>query len=110
MHTSFIEISESAIENNIKFIKKIIGKDVTFSSVVKGNAYGHGIKVYCPLAYKYGTKHFSVANANEALEVLEVFKSLGAKDITIMIMGMIDNQQLEWAIENNIEFFVFEAD
>tara|TARA_B100000809_G_scaffold146995_1_gene144526 strand:+ start:14712 stop:15872 length:1161 start_codon:yes stop_codon:yes gene_type:complete len=110
MHTSFIEISESAIENNIKFIKKIIGEDVTFSSVVKGNAYGHGIKVYCPIAYKYGTKHFSVANASEALEVLDVFKSLGAKDITIMIMGMIDNQQIEWAIENNIEFFVFETD
>lgn len=105
--TSHIEISESAIENNINFIKQLIGEDVTFSSVVKGNAYGHSIKTYCPLAYKYGTRHFSVADAYEALEVVE---SLNTKDVTIMIMGMIDNQQLEWAIENDIEFYVFEAD
>lgn len=107
IHTSYIELSESAIENNINFIKKLVGKNVTFSAVVKGNAYGHGINHYCPLAYKYGVRHFSVSDASEALAVKE---ALPADDVTIMIMGMIDNQQLEWAIENDIEFFVFERD
>lgn len=107
MHTSYIELSESAVKNNINFIKQLIGEDVIFSSVVKGNAYGHGIKTYCPLAYKFGARHFSVSDAVEAFEVLDCLKS---NDITIMIMGMIDNQHLEWAIENDIEFFVFEID
>ena len=107
MHTSYIEISESAIENNINFIKELIGEKVNYSAVVKGNAYGHGIKNYCPSAYKYGTRHFSVSDANEALDV---FNCLDNNDVSIMIMGMIDNQQLEWAIENEIEFYVFEID
>ncbi|TDQ30336.1 alanine racemase [Tenacibaculum caenipelagi] len=107
MHTSFIEISESAIENNIRFIKNHLGEDVLFSSVVKGNAYGHGIRTYCTLAYKHGVRHFSVSDANEAYELK---KALPQKDISIMIMGMIDNSQLEWAVENNIEFYVFEID
>ncbi len=106
-HTSFIEISESAIKNNITFIKNYLGNEVIFSSVVKGNAYGHGIKTYCTLAYKYGVRHFSVSDANEAYEVK---KALGENKVSIMIMGMIHNSQLAWAVENDIEFYVFETD
>ena len=104
-YTSYIEISESAIKNNLKFIQNYIGENVILSSVVKGNAYGHGIELYCPLAYKHGIRHFSVSDSGEAYDVLNV---LPDHDISIMIMGMIDNQQLDWAIENNIEFYVFE--
>ncbi len=104
---SYIEISESAIETNLSFIRNLIGDDVVLSSVVKGNAFGHGIDIYCPLAHKHGVRHFSVSNAGEALAVL---KSLPKESSTIMIMGMIDNDHLEWAIENNIEFYVFEKD
>lgn len=106
-HTSYIEISESAIKNNIAFIKNLLGDNITFSSVVKGNAYGHGISHYCPIAYKYGVRHFSVYSAHEALCL---YKTLPQKDYTIMIMGAIDNEELEWAIENNIEFYVYEQD
>jgi alanine racemase len=102
---SYIEISESAIANNIRFIRDLIGENVVFSSVVKGNAYGHGIETYCPLAYKYGVRHFSVSDAEEAYAVLQ---AVPQQDITVLIMGMIDNEHLEWAIEKDIEFYVFE--
>lgn len=107
IHNSYIEISESAIENNLSFIRQLLGEDVVFSAVVKGNAYGHGIETYCPLAYKHGIRHFSVADFHEAREV---YHSLEGSDATIMIMGMIDNEHLEWAIERGIEFYVFEKD
>ena len=48
-----------------------------------------------------------MSDANEAYEVL---KAVPYKDVTIMIMGMIDTSQLAWAIENGIEFYVFEKD
>lgn len=105
--TSYIELSESAIKNNIDFIQNFIGEGVTFSSVVKGNAYGHGIEQYCPIAYKYGLRHFSVFSAGEALDVT---KAIGNLDCTVLIMGQIDNEQLDWAIENEVEFYVFEQD
>ena len=107
LHTSHIEISESAVRNNIEFIQILLGKGVTFSSVVKGNAYGHGIKNYCPLAHKYGIRHFSVFSAQEAFQVKE---SLPNHDYTLLIMGNIDNNELAWAVKNDIHFCVFEFD
>ena len=105
--SSYIELSESSVKNNIDFIHNFLGESVTFSSVVKGNAYGHGINHYCPLAYKCGVRHFSVFSAQEALEVT---KALPNHNHELMIMGQIDNEELAWAIENNVEFYVFEQD
>ncbi len=103
-HTSAIEISKTALQNNLSFLQSIIGPHSKFSSVVKGNAYGHGITQYVPLAEECGVRHFSVFSANEAFETLQVSNT----NAEIMILGMIDNQQLEWAVEHDIQFYVFE--
>ncbi|MCF7858457.1 MAG: alanine racemase [Candidatus Cloacimonetes bacterium] len=105
--TSYIELSKSALKNNIEFIRKHLGEEIKFSSVIKGNAYGHGIESFLPLAEELGIDHFSVFSAYEAYKA---FKAKRNKNSKIMIMGMITNHQLEWAIENDIEFFVFELD
>ena len=102
-HSSQIEISESALKKNIRFLKKQIGSRTKFSSVVKGNAYGHGIEIFVPLAEKCGIRHFSVFSATEALQVLKS-RTQGSK---IMIMGFIDDADLEWAIDNRISFYIF---
>ncbi|MEJ2617538.1 MAG: alanine racemase [Ignavibacteriaceae bacterium] len=52
--TSVIEISKDSLQHNINFLKKQMGKKVKISSVVKGNAYGHGIKEFVPLAEECG--------------------------------------------------------
>jgi alanine racemase len=103
-HTSHIEISKSAYKKNIQYLRKIVGDQTIISSVVKGNAYGHGIENIVPLAQQNGLHHFSVFSASEALEV---FKAKNARS-KIMIMGMIDDDELEWAIEHDVEFFVFD--
>ena len=77
------------------------------SSVVKGNAYGHGIDPFVQLAAECGLRHFSVFSADEAYIVHQNTRD---RDITIMIMGMIPDEALEWVIDNGIEFFVFETD
>ncbi len=102
-HSSHIEISESALQKNIRFLKKQIGKKVIFSSVVKGNAYGHGIELFVPLAEKCGIRHFSVFSSTEALQVLKS----RTQNSTIMLMGTIHKDDLEWAIENRISFYIF---
>jgi alanine racemase len=40
---SWVEISRSALINNLKIFKKIIGPRVALMPVVKSNAYGHGL-------------------------------------------------------------------
>lgn len=103
LHTCRIEISQSALEHNFSFLRDMVSDDVQISHVVKGNAYGHGTAIYVPLAEKYGARHFSVFSADEAYRVQE--HSTG--ECTVMIMGMLDNEQLEWAIEHDLEFFIF---
>lgn len=105
-HTSEIHISKSALRNNIRFLRKKIGEGVRFSSVIKGNAYGHGIEDFVPLAEECGVRHFSVFTANEAYRVRQVIRN----GSSLMIMGMIDDEELAWAIEKEVEFYVFDMD
>ncbi|MDX5438493.1 MAG: alanine racemase, partial [Pontibacter sp.] len=79
---------------------------VQLSSVIKGNAYGHGIEQFVPMAQACGVNHFSVFSADEALRVQ---KSL-QQPATTMIMGYLDTPEMEWALEQGIEFYVFEPD
>lgn len=105
-HSSKIELSRSAFQKNIKFIKKLIGDKTKYSSVIKGNAYGHGIEQFVPLAEECGIDHFSVFSAYEGHSAL----NSRTKNSHICIMGAIDNDELAWAIENDVSFYVFDTD
>lgn len=105
-HSSRINLSQSALQTNYNFLRKKIGKEVLISSVVKANAYGHGISEFVPMAEKCGIDHFSVASSFEAEEVLEAC----SKDTRIMIMGILYEGDIPWAIEHDIEFYVFNYD
>lgn len=104
--TSYIEISKSAYRENLKFLKGWLGPNTRFSSVVKGNAYGHGLEVFVPLAQDCGVDHFSVFSADEAQRI----KPFLHQDTDLMIMGDVYGSGLEWAVENGVEFFVFDFD
>ena len=105
-HSSRIELSQSALTKNINFIRKKIGKDAIISSVVKANAYGHGIEQFVKMAEKAGVNHFATASAFEAEEVMHA-KANGSD---VMIMGILYDVDIPWAIENHIEFYVFNYD
>lgn len=101
--TSKIEISRSALKHNIQFLRGHFGQDVLFSAVVKGNAYGHGIEQVVPIAEENGIKHFSVFSGDEALRVHKIIKP-GTK---LMVMGWITEENISWAIRNDVEFSLF---
>lgn len=102
--SSCIELSKSALKKNIRFLKKQIGPDVKYSSVVKANAYGHGIETFVPMAEQCGIRHFSVANAEEAYRV----HTSRAHQSDVMIMGDVHGESLEWAVKEGVEFYVFD--
>ncbi|KRP10616.1 MAG: alanine racemase [Sphingobacteriales bacterium BACL12 MAG-120813-bin55] len=103
LHTSYIEINAHHYRNNLSFIKSLLHPATRFSSVVKGNAYGHGIELFVPMAEQCGIDHFSVFSADEAERV----RNVAGADTTIMIMGMLDHGQIEWAIAHQIEIYIF---
>lgn len=100
--TSHIEISKKALQENIKFIKELLPEDCTFSSVVKGNAYGHDIELFCRLAFDCGVRHFSVFSAAEADRVVTELKG----EATILCMAQLSEKEMQWANERNIEYFI----
>lgn len=105
-HSSIIELNPKALRKNLRFIRKQLPDSTRLCSVVKGNAYGHGIEEFIPLCEDAGINYFAVYNSNEAYRVFLTAEN----DPDIMVMGYIDNADLDWAIEHGIEFFTFEPD
>ena len=101
--TSSLTISKSAYRNNIDFIKKQCVEGVRFCSVVKGNAYGHGIVPFVEMAFEQGIDYFAVYSTAEAYEIKNALPKAD-----IIIMGMTDEPSMEWAIKNDVEVFVFD--
>ncbi len=106
LHTTYIEISESALRNNISYMRDQMSNGARYSMVIKGNAYGHGIETIIPVAERCGIDHFSVFSVAEAQRAIQAISPGGE----IMILGWIDHDQLAWAIENGISFYVFTFD
>lgn len=101
--SSIITLNEKAVFNNINFLRKLLGKNVVISSVVKANAYGHGIEHIIPLFEQAGIHHFSVFDYHEASRVLKSLSLPGS----VMIMGWISDQNLKDAIQKEMEFYIF---
>lgn len=103
--SSHITLDRAALRSNWDFLRSYFGGK-KISAVVKGNAYGHGIEDYVPIAEECGVDHFSVFNAGEAYKV----HSVAAPESTIMIMGALDDNDIAWAIQEGVEFYVFDMD
>jgi alanine racemase len=56
------------------------------------------------MAQRCGIGHFSVASATEAEEV----RQASGPECTVMIMSVLPDADLEWAIEQGIEFYAFD--
>jgi len=103
---SYIELNQKALEKNINYLRKRIGKKVKLASVIKGNAYGHGIKQFLPMAEKYGIDYFAVAEPWEVEEALKV-----KKDSTdLMLMGMVMAKDIHFLINNKISFYIYDPE
>lgn len=102
---SRIVLDERALHKNLRFLRKTIGKNVLFSSVIKGNAYGHGIEAFVPMAESCGVRHFSVFTADEALRA----HRSRTENSRILVLGFIADEELEWAVEQGVSFYIFET-
>jgi alanine racemase len=103
---STIELSAAALRNNLAFIRKAMPPGTRLCTVVKGNAYGHGIGTFTGLARRLGADLFAVYSAAEAYRMQEDL----AQGANVYIMGDVDGAALEWAVEHGAAFNVFEPD
>ncbi|MEZ4755935.1 MAG: alanine racemase [Flavobacteriales bacterium] len=100
-----ITISRSALRRNLAFLRERLD-GARLCSVVKGNAYGHGLDPFIPLAMEEGVDYFGVYSADEAWYVVDHLR----KCPDLFIMGMVEGDGLAWAVENGVEFCVHDQD
>ena len=104
--SSIITINKKALENNMLFLKRKIGRQVRLSSIVKSNAYGHGYKEMMPLLCELGIDHFSVFNYYEAISASKYLTC----DSDILIMGYIPENCIKDCIIKGFELNCFSLD
>lgn len=104
LHGSWIELSESALKNNLRFLRRLIGRGTLLSSVVKGNAYGHGIGAFVPMAERCGVRHFSVFSGAEAHAVAACCRP----GTEVAVLGDLPDRAIPWAVERGVSFAVFD--
>lgn len=80
-----IQIVKKNIVHNFNYIKNYTKKEII--SVVKANAYGHGLKEVVPILVESGCHYFGVARESEALEIL----SLNIPNINILIFETVED-------------------
>lgn len=100
MNLTWLEISKSALLNNISEIKKNLAPKTKFMAVVKSNAYGHGL-VEVVNAVKSKVDYFAVYDLADGI-------LLRSKKVTkpILVLGRVLPEQIKLAIKNNLEVTV----
>lgn len=76
------EIDLAALERNLALIRKTLPESIRYVSVVKADAYGHGILPTAARLMQSGVDLFAVANVKEAGEIREM-----ASGWPILVLG-----------------------
>ncbi len=100
---TWIEIDSKSYEHNIKTIKSLLLPEVTFCSVLKANAYGHGIELMAKLGLQNSINCFAVDSADEAIAVRKI-----APNAELFILGFIPEPRLRDAILINAVVTVYD--
>jgi alanine racemase len=94
---TWIEIDAKAAKTNYDTFRKLAGKKVKLWSVVKSNAYGHGLYAFTKLLNEFGVDGFCVDSVVEALSLRKV----GIKK-QILVLGQTLPSRFAEAAKHNI--------
>ena len=100
MSTSYrcwAEVDLGALRNNLAWIRHRVGPDVKIMTVVKADAYGHGLKQIAALLMQSGTDIFGVANLGEARAI----RSVG-RGWPILMLGACLPDEVESAARDEV--------
>ena len=91
------EVDLHALRENLAWIRHRVGPKVRIMTVVKADAYGHGLKQIAALLMQSGTDIFGVANLAEA----HVIRNVG-KGWPILMLGACLPDEVERAVQDNV--------
>ncbi len=92
------EVDLEALRGNLAWLRHRVGAGVRLMTVVKADAYGHGLKQIAGLLMQSGTDVFGVANLNEA----HAIRSVGP-GWPIVMLGACLPDEIERAVRDEVQ-------
>jgi alanine racemase len=102
--TTWIEVSRSELQNNLRLLRAALRPGVLLMAVVKANAYGHGAVPTAQILARAGADRFAVATLGEALEL-----RAGGIAQPILVLGYTPAYQAGQALDAAVALTVFDA-
>ena len=93
----WVEVDLDALRGNLDWIKHRVGENVRVITVVKADAYGHGLKSIAALLMQSGTDLFGVASLAEAASI----RSVG-RGWPILMLGAALPDEVETALRDDV--------
>jgi alanine racemase len=93
----WVEIHLAELESNLQRIRAMVPDTVKIISVVKADAYGHGLHATVARLMQSGTDIFAVANISEAISIREM-----GSGWPVLILSPVLPDEIEAVIENNL--------
>ncbi|MFA7662591.1 MAG: alanine racemase [Patescibacteria group bacterium] len=101
---NLVEISKLAFKHNLGLFRKNLKPNTKLMTVVKSNAYGHGMIEMARLAVEFGSDWLATANLSEAIEL----RNAKIKNpILVLSYYALDEKDLRFAIKANISLVVY---
>ena len=97
---TFVEIDLKNLKSNFEFIKDKCGNK-KIASVVKANAYGHGLLQVSRFLEEVGTDYLCVAIADEGAYIRE-----NGINIPILVLGALNETGYKKAIDNKLDITI----
>lgn len=101
VNNSWIEISQSALDFNIKKVKALLGDKSAMCAVLKGDAYGHDLSLVTPVMIANNVQCIGVTNNQE----LKTVRDLGFKG-RLMRVRSATEKEMEQATQYQTEELV----
>ena len=101
---SWIEIDAAAIRGNLEAFRSIVNPGTAVMSVVKANAYGHGLETVAPMAARHAD-WLGVNNLEEALAIRDL-----SIEKPVAILGHTEVGQLDYVISGEFRQVVYRED
>ena len=101
----WVEVDLDALRANLAWIKHRVGPGVKVITVVKADAYGHGLKSIAALLMQSGTDLFGVASLSEA----ESIRSVG-RGWPVLLLGAALPDEIESALRDGVMLTISSVD
>lgn len=102
---SWAEVDLRAIRSNLAGIKSLLAPSTQLMTVVKANAYGHGMLQVARVCLEEGAAYLGVANPLEAMEL----RNAGIEAPTL-VLGFTPADCAELMVANHVDVTVFDME